>query len=103
MEGRKRQKGNQKPNNQNNKNKNKPFDFLEELHAPESINVGPAAAHRFEVSPNLPQYMKILVLTASSSSSIRSDWSKRKPPPRPLHCTTSTNKPSMGTNRGRIP
>jgi len=53
-EGRKRQKGNQKPKNQtNNKNKNKPFDFLEELHAPEWDNAGPDAAHRFEVSPNL--------------------------------------------------
>ncbi|KAG7562710.1 hypothetical protein FFLO_01870 [Filobasidium floriforme] len=49
IEGRKRQKGNQKPNNQNNKNKNKPFDFPEELHAPEWINGGPAAAHQFEI------------------------------------------------------
>lgn len=54
MEGRKRQKGNQKSNDQKKKNKNKPFDFLEELHAPEWDNAGPDAAHRFEVSLRFP-------------------------------------------------
>lgn len=51
----------------------------------------------------LPDHcIKSQVLTTASRSLIRSDWSKRKPPPRPLHCTTSTSRPFTGTSRGRI-